>query len=406
MKLSDNLLPGRDASPSKTSQAETVLVVIPHRIATMGFMHSQVVQPFSYLAQSGLPVTLLTVGSGDESVDRDFAKTCAALGVEVVFALAHPLALMRFLQSCWLGVRLLRERPSAVLYAREVWGGLLLCIMQAVVGRGRIVYDFRGAVPAEVRYTSPNWRGRLKAGLFHILERLIVGRASMMSAVTRELADHVEAVHGKRPQTVIPCCVVPPEATRVVEGVRTALGFKPEDCVLVYAGGMNAWQQFDHVVAMMRELAVREGHFKLLVLTSEKAAAGAMLGPALPENTYRVLSLPQHEVTGYMRAGDAGVLFREDLPFNQVAFPIKFAEYLSAGLPVIVTPGAKAIARLVEEHGLGLVTRGNWADDVAGWLPAAKADHEMRRHCETFADEHLTWSAHEQSFQALYSWNG
>jgi glycosyltransferase involved in cell wall biosynthesis len=62
-------------------------------------------------------------------------------------------------------------------------------------------------------------------------------------------------------------------------------------------------------------------------------------------------------VPEYLAAGDLGLLLRDPHPVNRVASPVKFAEYLAAGLPVLVSPGVGDAAAIVERERVGFVHR-------------------------------------------------
>jgi hypothetical protein len=52
---------------------------------------------------------------------------------------------------------------------------------------------------------------------------------------------------------------------------------------------------------------------------------------------------------------DYGILYREQSITNKVAAPTKFAEYLSAGLPVMISEGIGDYTSFVKQHDCGMV---------------------------------------------------
>ena len=61
------------------------------------------------------------------------------------------------------------------------------------------------------------------------------------------------------------------------------------------------------------------------------------------------------EINNYLNATDYGILFRENLPINNQASPTKFAEYILAGLKVIISEGVGDFSEFVREHDCGQV---------------------------------------------------
>ena len=56
----------------------------------------------------------------------------------------------------------------------------------------------------------------------------------------------------------------------------------------------------------------------------------------------------EQDVTSYLKLADYGLLIRENTVTNSVASPVKFAEYLNAGLNVIISPVLKDFTEFVK----------------------------------------------------------
>ncbi len=71
-------------------------------------------------------------------------------------------------------------------------------------------------------------------------------------------------------------------------------------------------------------------------LTTEPATLKAMLiAMNLPEEAYRVLSVPAHDILKYLCVADYGFLLREKHILNWVSRPTKLLEYQSVGITII-----------------------------------------------------------------------
>lgn len=65
-------------------------------------------------------------------------------------------------------------------------------------------------------------------------------------------------------------------------------------------------------------------------------------------NDVTLPSLEHQDVPMFLSTGDVGVIFRKDNLLNAVALPVKLGEYLSSGLFVLTTTGAREIANFVQ----------------------------------------------------------
>jgi hypothetical protein len=102
-------------------------------------------------------------------------------------------------------------------------------------------------------------------------------------------------------------------------------------------------------------------------------------------------------VRGTMEVADYGLLVRERSTTNRVAAPTKFAEYLAAGLRVLISPEVGDYSELVQVHDLGIVC--NLASAPPALASAGlKRDRPRLSH---FADRHFMKAAHNDSYASV-----
>lgn len=84
----------------------------------------------------------------------------------------------------------------------------------------------------------------------------------------------------------------------------------------------------------------------------------ATLEKRFPQQVKRIL-VKHSEVNAYLKCGDYGLMIREQSVTNRVAAPTKFAEYLAAGLNVVVSENLGDYSHFVLEHQCGFVVSEN-----------------------------------------------
>ena len=130
------------------------------------------------------------------------------------------------------------------------------------------------------------------------------------------------------------------ESVRIA--ARAELGLVEGDITLVFGtGGSSGWQQIDRIVGDLRK------HGNTMLNLSRTAIEGANVINRFVD--YR--DVPRH-----LMAADVAVLWREDNIVNQVASPVKFAEYVCCGLPVIVTSSVPSASDYVSARHRGLIS--------------------------------------------------
>jgi len=99
---------------------------------------------------------------------------------------------------------------------------------------------------------------------------------------------------------------------------------------------------------------------------------------------------------------------RQDSVVNKVASPVKFGEYMAAGLPVGITRGVGDYSGAVHTFGLGPVVPicppyGNGDEILKNWLEGyLKARDATRRRCHKYAEQNLSWDIGTQRLINAY----
>lgn len=283
-----------------------------------------------------------------------------------------------------------------------------------------LVLDVRGAWPEEQLFAR-GFDGPLGAdreALFEYessLNRLrgILERSGAVLTVSNPLANWITAL-GKvnEPIAVVPCCVsacaYDPDVRR---SARTRLGLS-DKLVLSYVGTMNGYQHVaDGALRFAANALEIRRDVHLLALTNEPSKlleAARALG--ISPTSMTVCCVEQQEVQAYLLAADAGLLLREPSRMNRVSMPVKLGEYLSCGVPVIVSRMDGWVDDLVRDGGAGMaITWFGISDEerkstVASILSTLSSHGtQLREHAAALCRERFTWSQYTQPVRDAYA---
>lgn len=266
------------------------------------------------------------------------------------------------------------------------------------------VWDVQAIVCEEVALR----RGKgLRYGLMRWAEGCELRRADRLGGVSRAMRAYVRNWVGRDDLVVVPCCC-DVDGCRFSEEARRRwrgeFGFAEAHRVLCYCGGLADWQRAPDILSLCNEVAKRREDCRFLFLCQATDSLRRLMESAgLPRERCVVKSCLPQEVPDHLSAADAGIIMRDDIPVNNVASPIKIGEYLSCGLPVILTRGIGDYSQMLHENGLGLLldeTRDVGAQVVGFMERPDFAD--LRYRAIEFAKGYASWESHLTDLKELF----
>ncbi len=124
---------------------------------------------------------------------------------------------------------------------------------------------------------------------------------------------------------------------------RRELGLEGK-LVICYLGSL-AWYQLPEAgLAWFSQLQKVLPHVHLLAITtSQKEYARLAAEIGVDASNCTIVSAKPEVVPDWLAAADYGLLLRDGSVVNRVASPVKFAEYLAAGVPVMISESLATI---------------------------------------------------------------
>lgn len=231
--------------------------------------------------------------------------------------------------------------------------------------KAKFIFEARGAGNEERIHTSKGKKETLKMKIKIFFsetnEKLIMKRSNKVICVSKALKSYFlnKFKLNEEKFSVFPGAA-DSELFFYNEGlrndVRKELDLDSSDILIVYSGRLEMiWEIPDEIFDFFRNLLTKDHRFKLLLITPDVDLANEMIGDYKFENVTYVKKVELPEVNRYLNAADVGLLLREDIPMNNVASPTKFAEYLMAGLPVLISSSIHDFAIDIHKTGYGVV---------------------------------------------------
>ena len=258
----------------------------------------------------------------------------------------------------WL-LRFLMPGKQTVL-ARGVFATLLANRLKKSGQVKKVAFDGRGAYAAEWEEYNVCPDAELSSQI-RKLEKEAVLESDAHLAVTTKLIEYWQNDLDYKGQNhvVIPCTLMddfmdqPMLAAAARHAKREELGIQKEDVALVYCGSAAGWQSFELLEKILSHHLDQTPELKVVFL-SKKDDNLEKLEKRFPGRV-KILWVKHQEVFNILQACDYGILIREETVTNRVASPTKMAEYLAAGLPVLISENLGDYSDLVKTENCGSV---------------------------------------------------
>ncbi len=282
------------------------------------------------------------------------------------------------------------SRPSGIM-ARGVFATWLGQRMRQWGLTRKVCFDARGAYAAEWEEYRLIDDDHI-IGQFRPLEHAAVHDSDIRLAVSDALVQHWSDRYGwsGNEVVVIPCTLGSDHPIGTAEhGTERSTGI-----VLVYSGSTAGWQSFALLERTLTPLLEERPEVRVLFL-SRSDPNNAGLQARFPGRV-EVRWAQANEVAGILNGCDMGLLLREDSITNRVASPTKFAEYLAAGLPVLISPHLGDFSHTVRQHDLG------WVIGADGSIPVLEpTDPAKAARMRAYAHQNLTKRAFDPAYRRI-----
>ena len=260
-----------------------------------------------------------------------------------------------------------------------------------------VFFDARGAYKAE--WTEYSVVGKELAKDVERLEKRAIYESDNRLAVSNSLVNYWKTDYGYngKDYKIIPCTINADNLTNFSEEVRqkkrAELGFSPDDTVYVFSGSAAGWQSANLIDDLLLKLLEKENTKAFFMSKIELESLKSY--QKYPEKMSKIWVKP-NEVHRYLSAADFGILYRNQSVTNEVASPVKFGEYLSAGLKVLISENLGDYSEIVQKNNLGVVLNSSNLTSLE-----FRNDQNTRERLQNFAKNELTKERYKDSYLEL-----
>jgi len=272
-----------------------------------------------------------------------------------------PATMFDVLHGTRVAKQILNDKPYHLVHARSHIPAMIALSLKRWCGV-KILFDLRGLM-AEEYVDAGHWNEwGLRYRLTKQLEARIFADADAVVTLTEKIWPVIRDWDGLRNRKlaheVVPCCAdldrfnFSEEARREK---RDELRIAANQNVLVYSGSIGGWYLIDEMAELFCSL-IRNGddwHFLWLTRASPVLIHAVMRKRGVKADRYSIVEASPAAVPAYLSAADAAVAFYKPALSRLATSPVKVAEYLACGLPIVLNAGIGDSEELINREAVG-----------------------------------------------------
>lgn len=313
-------------------------------------------------------------------------------------------------------LKLCRQRQINVIHCRSYRPAAIGGLIKLFLGNG-FLFDMRGFLIDEF-VADGHWKGDdLKYRIAKYVERLLILSADAIIVTSPQFKGAVLSLPffpiSLKDQVIsIPNCVdtnrFPLVDSKGRKALREKLGWDNR-LIAVFSGDAFRYRDtLEDITSFFKMLLhARPDAFLVLAVYGDSNNFYSDELTALGKENFMITSVSPQDMPDFLAAADIGLSFFKSKNFsNAIASPIKFAEYLSSGLPVVINPGIGDTGRIIEQYNVGVVIDPKDSEQAklgVNTLLKMLATHtDLQQRCHETAQKELSFDLAEKLYLQAY----
>ncbi|MGB5894930.1 MAG: glycosyltransferase [Ignavibacteriaceae bacterium] len=296
--------------------------------------------------------------------------------------------------------KIISENRIKILHARSLLPATLSYLLKIFnYKKIKVIYDNRGVYIDEMIEIDKWKKNGIKEKIFRQIEYQVERYCDKIVVVSNYFKTYLLKKHKK--DITFKIDVI---SNRTLIDMNIDLTQKYSNkTVLVYSGSCAIWQNsFELKKLFTQALNIFDDViFKIISYEPDKFQNLFSADSALLDKI-NIDSVEPQKVKDELRKCNCGILLRENNLINNVSSPLKFAEYLAAGLPVLLSEGIGDTESIINEYNVGVVIKNNNYIVALKELKQLLNDKDLYHRCLRIADKEFNIDFSFKQYQEIY----
>jgi glycosyltransferase involved in cell wall biosynthesis len=314
--------------------------------------------------------------------------------------------LFNYFSSGFIAARkIISQYKIDIIHTRSLYPAIIGLFLKIIYPKIKLIYDNRGVFIEEQIYLEQWKRGGVKEKIFKTLEKQVLKKSDHIVVVSKvfrdllirdhpklkNLSDKVSVINNK---TLIKDKIEEEDLTR-----RKTLN----KIVGIYSGSSAKWQNINEIFSFAQKCSSEIKNFRFKVLTYESEKFKKLIANfGELSQASEISEVSPDDVFENLLSVNFGLLLRENNIVNNVSSPLKFAEYLSAGLPVVVSEGVGDTGEIIKRYNVGVIVINNDYETAVKELRELLNDPDIYLRCRDVSMQEYNMEDSLSSYLAIY----
>ncbi len=360
---------------------------------------SQVIPYLRGLAKKGAEIYLISFEKSDKihnKLDENIPWTPLVYHKYPTF----PATLFDILNGFLRGRALIKKSGKRIVHGRGYIAGLIAYLIKKLYNV-KFIFDMRGFWPEE-KVDAGAWKkGGFLYRLFKLLEKELFLASDEIIVLTEAAKVVIEKKYKLNNISVIPCCVDLENSP-----AEFAVGNLPKGRLLVvYLGSVGTFYDFEGIARFFNEFKKISPRAYFLILShSDKGyITGILKNFNIDAADYFVTHLPHDKVPAALSRAAFSLIFYKRKFSAAGCCPVKFAESLACGVPVVINSGIGDCDHIVSQDKVGVILKEeSYASAAYEIINLMQDKEEIARRCLSAARRYFSLQSGLEKYLNIY----
>lgn len=240
--------------------------------------------------------------------------------------------------------KLVKDKKIKVVHARSLIPTVIALLLKIFCDI-KVIADIRGFQIDEKAEVGRIKKNSFLYKLLKKLEQTTYKKSDSIVSLTHSAIDYIKNFTNKEKVTVISTCANEKVFYKVSDQERIQLkkelGYKIDDVILIHAGAVSNWYDFDSELKIISKLFQTNEKIKYLILNKGEHdfISNKLSEYKIEKSRVEVKEINFYEVYKYLNISDASIFIIKPTFAKKASAPTKFAENLCCGLFSITNNG-------------------------------------------------------------------